>query len=137
MRPNCGITPNLVTLTSFQRFWGRYLKWKVSHLHSLRKLQTLGRSINNEKRFCFQKRPSFYSVWFGELLKPRPLTINQPCRFDKTRIRRVLGQGDQMSLRKNRPKCSQTHLLSKLMHNFYPGKKLAHGFGIFQKNCQK
>jgi hypothetical protein len=32
-------------------------------------------------------------------------------------------QGDQMSLWKNRPKYSPTHLLSKTMHNFYRGKK--------------
>jgi hypothetical protein len=32
-------------------------------------------------------------------------------------------QGDQMNSRKNRPKCSPTHLLSKLIHNFLPRKK--------------
>jgi hypothetical protein len=32
-------------------------------------------------------------------------------------------QGDQMSLRKNRPKCSPKHFLPKIVHNQYLGKK--------------
>jgi hypothetical protein len=40
-------------------------------------------------------------------------------------------QVDQMSLLKNRPKCSPTHFMSKLIQNFYRGKKLAKNRGSF------
>jgi hypothetical protein len=33
------------------------------------------------------------------------------------------GQGDQMRLWKNRPKCSPTRFLSKLLYNFHRGYK--------------
>jgi hypothetical protein len=32
-------------------------------------------------------------------------------------------QGDRMSLKNNRPKCSQTHLWPKLLHNIYVRRK--------------
>jgi hypothetical protein len=35
------------------------------------------------------------------------------------------GQSDLKSLGKNRPKCSTTHFLSKLIHNLYSGTKVA------------
>jgi hypothetical protein len=37
----------------------------------------------------------------------------------------VSNQGDQMSVRKNRPKCSPTDFLSKLIHNYFHGKSCA------------
>jgi hypothetical protein len=46
-------------------------------------------------------------------------------------------QGDQMSLLKNRPKCSPIHLMSKLMHNLKRGKsspKILATSLIFKKN---
>jgi hypothetical protein len=48
-------------------------------------------------------------------------------------------QGDQMSLLKNRPKCSPTNFLTKLMHYLYHGKsspKLWATFVIFKKTEQ-
>jgi hypothetical protein len=35
-----------------------------------------------------------------------------------------------MSLQRNRPKSSQTHFSSKLMHNFYRGKEAVKFFGL-------
>jgi hypothetical protein len=49
-----------------------------------------------------------------------------------------LEQGDQMSLRKNNPKCSQTHFYAKLLRTFISGKKVYIGhFGKFQNICPK
>jgi hypothetical protein len=45
-------------------------------------------------------------------------------------------QGDQMSLWKSRPKCSPTHVLSHLLHNYKRGEKL-HKFLYYFCNLQK
>jgi hypothetical protein len=49
-------------------------------------------------------------------------------------------QGGQMRLRKNGPKCSPTHFTSKLLHNFYLGKKQPKILGYFcnfKKSAQR
>jgi hypothetical protein len=41
-------------------------------------------------------------------------------------------QGDRMRLWKNRPKCSPKHFSSKLMHNFFPWKRVPQTFVLFK-----
>jgi hypothetical protein len=62
------------------------------------------------------------------------------ARWAKNSPNLVTLLGDQMSLLKNRPKCGPTHFLSKLIHNFYRGKKLPlnrDSFFFFLKIAQR
>jgi hypothetical protein len=49
------------------------------------------------------------------------------------------GQGDEISLRKNRPKCSPTHFCVKILYIFFCGKNSSKNLGYFSnilKNAQ-
>jgi hypothetical protein len=63
------------------------------------------------------KGPSAKKIW-----SPFYNGMLNKCHLHRNCCREAPMQGGQMSLVKYHPKCSPTHFLSKLMHNFLPQK---------------
>jgi hypothetical protein len=61
-------------------------------------------------------------VFFSEVkISPTLVTLNVATRVASVDVASI--RGDRMCLRKNRPRCSQTHFLSKRMPSLNRGKK--------------
>jgi hypothetical protein len=93
--------PNAWTLTTSPRRQGfEYILLNIHTLFILCPIQVM-------KRSCHQIR----NLWMGIF------------QFEKQLLNVCVNQGDQMSLWKNRPRCSPTHSMSKLMHILYNVEK--------------